>query len=68
MDAKDSSANPGDQMNRFKDAIAKQEYFSRSLDATNGVRLSNLSAIQTPLDGKPYVMFTLECRFADKLP
>jgi hypothetical protein len=68
MDAKDSSPNPGDQMNRFKDAIAKQDYFSRCLDATNGVRLSNLTPIQTPLDGKPFVMFTLECRFADKTP
>jgi hypothetical protein len=68
MDAKDNSPNPGDQMNRFKDAIAKQDYFSRFLDATNGVRLSNLSPIQTPLDGKPFVMFTLECRFEDKTP
>ncbi len=68
MDAKDFSANPGDQVNHFKDALAKQEYFSHDLDTTNGMRLSSMSALQTPGDSKPYVMFTLECRFLDITP
>lgn len=68
MDAKDFSQNPGDQVPHFKDALAKQDYFSHNLDTTNGIRLSGLSALQTPGDGKPFVMFTLECRFADKTP
>ena len=63
LDAKDSSANPGDQVNRFNDAIAQQTYFQTMLDKTNGIRLASLSAPQTGPDGKPYVLFTLECRF-----
>lgn len=65
MDAKDFSANPGDQVNHFKDALSKQPYFTQDLDATNGIRLSSLSALQSPGDSKPFVMFTLECRFRD---
>ena len=63
LDAKDSSANPGDQVNKFNDAVAQQSYFQTMLDKTNGVRLAGLSAPQTGPDGKPYVLFTLECRY-----
>jgi hypothetical protein len=63
LDAKDSSANPGDQVNKFNDAVAQQSYFQTMLDKTNGVRLASLSAPQTGPDGKPYVSFTLECRY-----
>lgn len=65
MDAKDFSPNPGDQVPHYKDALLKQDYFGHALDATNGVRLSNLSAVQSGGEGKPFVMFTLECRFRD---
>ncbi len=68
LDAKDFSANPGDQVNHFKDALLKQEFFKPLIDPTNGIRLSGLSALQAPGDSKPYVMFTLECRFLDKTP
>jgi hypothetical protein len=63
MDARDSSPNPGDQVNHYKDALFKQIYFNQNLDSTNGIRLSGLSAVQTAGDGKPYVMFTLDCRY-----
>ena len=63
LDAKDSGPNPGDKVNRFNDAIAQQPYFQTMLDKTNGIRLASLSAPQTGPDGKPYVLFTLECRF-----
>ncbi len=68
LDAKDFSANPGDQVNHFKDALLKQQFFKPLIDPTNGIRLSGLSALQAPGDSKPYVMFTLECRFLDKTP
>ena len=68
LDAKDFSPNPGDQVNHFKDALLKQDFFKPLLDSTNGIRLSGLSALQAPGDSKPYVMFTLECRFLDKTP
>ena len=64
LDAKDSSSNPGDQVNRYKSSLANLDYFKTSLQ-TNGIKLLNLSPAQTSLS-KPFVMFTLECRFTDK--
>jgi len=61
LDARDYSSSPGDQVNKFKDAISRQPYFQAELDKTNGVRLTNLSPPQVGPDGKPSVMFTLEC-------
>ena len=66
LDAKDFSSNSGDGVNRFNSALNKQDYFIAGLDPTNGVRLANLSAPQSSYDSKPYVLFTLECRFTDK--
>ena len=66
LDARDSSPNPGDQVNHFKEAFAKLGYFKAVLDPTNGVRLLNLSAPQTSWNSKPFVQFTLESRFPDK--
>ncbi len=66
LDAKDSSPNPGDQVNHSKDAIAQIDYFKSKLDSNEGVKLSNLSPPQTVSDSKPFVMFTIECRFPDQ--
>ncbi|MGO9586702.1 MAG: hypothetical protein ACLP2Y_10955 [Limisphaerales bacterium] len=64
LDAWDSSANPGDQVNKFKEAVATQSYFKATLNKTNGVQLINLSAPQI-VDGKPCVLFTLKCNFPE---
>jgi len=60
LDARDISANPGDQVSKFKEAIASQPYFKSNLNQTNGVQLAGLSPVQTGPDGKPYVLFTVE--------
>jgi hypothetical protein len=66
IDARDFSSNPGDQVDKFKQAIAKQDYFKTVLDKTNGVQLANPpSPPQNGPDGKPYVSFTLECRYME---
>jgi hypothetical protein len=65
LDARDSSANPGDQVNKFKEAVTDQSYFKEMLNKTNGVQLINLSAPQAGNDGKPCVLFTLKCNFPD---
>lgn len=65
MDGRDSSP-AGDQWNHYRDALAAQTFFKSQLSLTNGVRLANLSPPQTSADGKPFVIFTLECRFQDK--
>jgi hypothetical protein len=65
LDARDTGANPGDQVNKFKKAVADAPYFRTMLGGSNEVRLTSLSAPQT-LDGKPFVQFTLECRYPEK--
>jgi hypothetical protein len=65
LDARDSSANPGDQVNKFKEAVANQSYFKTALNKTNGVQLVNLSAPLAGTDGKPCVMFTLKCVYPE---
>lgn len=66
LDAKDSSPNAGDQVNRYKDALVGQAYFKTNLGATNSVKLLSLSSPQSSFGTKPYVLFTLECQFPDK--
>jgi hypothetical protein len=61
LDARDFSANPGDQVDKFKVVLASQDFFKAILSKTNGVQLTSLSPPQNGPDGKPYVLFTLEC-------
>jgi uncharacterized protein YdgA (DUF945 family) len=65
LDGKDSSPNL-DQMNHFKEALADLAYFKTNLNPINGIKLSSLSSPQTGPDGKPFVVFTLECHFRDQ--
>ena len=65
LDARDFSGSLGDQVNKFKDIISQQPYFRAELDKTNGVRLTNLSPPQVGPDGKPSVMFTVQCKYPD---
>jgi len=67
LDAQDFSTDPGDQVNKFKDAISQEPYFRTQLGRTNDVRLMNLSAPQVDLSGKPGVMFTLQCTYPDRI-
>lgn len=65
LDARDSGANPGDQVNKFKRAIADSAYFRAGLGTSNEVRLTSLSP-PVFLEGKPSVNFTLECRYPER--
>jgi len=67
LDAKDSSPNPGDQVNHYKEALVRQDFFKSSLNPTNGVKLANLSSPQSNFGNKPFVLFTLECQFPVKI-
>lgn len=63
----DASANPGDQLNSYKDALAANHYLRQVLVQTNAINLKNLGApVTSPLTGKPSALFTLECRYPDK--
>ncbi len=66
LDARDGSANPGDQVNKFKQVVSDYPYFQAALGKTNQLRLINLSPPQAGPEGKSFVLFTLESRFPDK--
>lgn len=65
LDAKDFSNSPGEQVNRYKELLSRNDYFLKNIQP-NGIRLLNLSAPQTAPNGKSYVMFSLECRYNEK--
>jgi hypothetical protein len=65
LDARDSGPNPGDQVNKYKKAIADYPYFGAILGKTNEVRLTSLAPPQM-IDGKSCVQFTLECRYPER--
>ncbi|EEF62422.1 hypothetical protein [Pedosphaera parvula] len=69
LDARDSSANPGgDQVNRFKEAISQYSYFKENHLTTNEIRLKNLATPQLDAEsGKPFVQFTFECRYPERI-
>jgi hypothetical protein len=68
VEAVDSSPQPGTHVNKFKEAIVNVPYFQSNLQKTNGVLLTSLSAPQTgPLGRTPYVLFTLQCFFPEKV-
>lgn len=66
LDCRDSSPNPGDQVNRFKERLADAPYFRALLGRTNEVKLRNLSTPQVEAEsGRVFVLFTLECRYPE---
>lgn len=68
VEAIDASPQPGSQVSRFKQTISATPYFQERLQKTNGVLLTSLSA---PMGGSlarsPYVTFTLQCYFPEKV-
>ena len=68
IEARDTCANPGDQVTRFKDAIAKTDYFMKLMGTNSQVRLVNRSPPQLMADsGRLGVQFTLEARLPEKV-
>lgn len=66
LDGTDSSATPGDQVVRIKNAIDSYPYFREQLGA-NGVAWKNSSSPQlSPETGRAVVTFTLECNYPEK--
>ena len=66
LDARDNGPNPGDQVPKFKRAVAEAPYFQTLLGKTNEVRLTSLSPPQS-IDGTPCVLFSLECRLPERI-
>lgn len=66
LEAKDSSPNPGDGVNKYKRTIAEYPFFRQELGGGNEVRLKDLGAPHVGTDGKPYLSFSLECKFPER--
>ena len=66
LDARDSSSISGDRVNKFKDALSTNAYFQSVLSKTNGVRLTFVSPPTSLPDSKPFVLFTVECRYPER--
>lgn len=66
LEARDFSANPGDQVNKFKQAIADNSYFKAMLVKTNSVELVGVPSLQIDPGGKPFALFTVECHFPEQ--
>jgi hypothetical protein len=68
LEGADSCANPGDQLNKYKSALATNAYLQQVLIKTNGISLKNLAPPQvSAFTGKSSVNFTLECRYPEKI-
>ncbi len=69
LDVKDCSANPGnEQINKYKQILAATPYFKAEHISTNNIQLRNLGIAQIDTEtGKPYVQFTLECVYPEKV-
>lgn len=68
LEAKDFSSRPGEQVSKFKDALVNSPYFQNALGKTNEIKLISLSPPQPAAEsGKLYVLFSLECRFPEKI-
>lgn len=68
IEARDISDNPGDQVNKFKEALGQNAYFQSLLGPDNEIRLVNYTPPQIAGDlSRPVVQFTLECRLPEKV-
>ena len=67
LEARDSAPNPGDQINRFKDTVANHPYFQALLGRTNEIKLSPPSPPQSGPEGPPFVTFSLEIRYPERI-
>lgn len=67
IDAIDTGAQPGANVNVFREAIANVPFFKENLSKTNGVLLTSRSAPQAfPSGNGQLVTFALQCNFPEK--
>ena len=69
IDAKDSSANPGDeQITKYIHALAGTPYFQAQQITTNSIQMRITGNVQVDADtGKPFIPFVLECAFPKRV-
>ncbi len=66
LSARDTSANPGDLVVKYRQALAESEYFRAALSSSNDVVLRQY-VHDSGSEGKPGMNFTLECRYPERM-
>ena len=66
LEAKDSGAVPGDQVKRSKEVVSTNTFFQAQLGRTNAARQAFVGTPSSVGEGKPFLPFTLECKFPEK--
>jgi hypothetical protein len=66
LDAKDSSAKPGDSRDLFKDRLSGTPYFQKYTGKSSQFLLLNLGMPQTSPEGKSFVVFNLQFVYPEK--
>lgn len=69
VDARDGSPNPGiPQVNKFKDILARTPYFVEQNIGTNSITLKGITPPSIDnANNKPFVVFTLECQYQERI-
>jgi Tfp pilus assembly protein PilN len=68
IEAIDSSSNPGDQVNDYKEAVASLKHLDEVFQKSErDVRLTGLNPPQADFSGRQFVLFTLECNYPEKV-
>ena len=66
LEGGDSSDNPGDGLNKYREALANAPYFKQNLVPTNGITLKSLTPPEiSALTGKRSVIFSPECHYPE---
>lgn len=66
MEARDTGPNAGDLVNVFRQSVTNAPYFYDALGGSNEVKLASLLPPAMGPENRPYVAFTLECRYPEK--
>ncbi len=69
IDARDGSTTPGIvQVNKFKDILAHTSYFEDERIGTNDISLKSITPASMDNETqKPFVLFSLECQYQDRV-
>jgi hypothetical protein len=66
VNARDTSAVPGDSISRFQTTLSHNSFFHSILGKSSDFRLTTSLTPQMDAEGKTFVAFTLEARLPDK--
>ena len=61
-----SGSEKGGLVVPFKEALSSNAYFQTLLTRSNEVKVADVKPLTVPSEGRPFCLFTLECRLPEK--